>query len=42
MWKLFRQGGYENIKGEIELPPEDFATILKKFMRNKKKIENYF
>jgi hypothetical protein len=36
MLKLFRQGGYENIKGEIELPPEDFATILKKFMQSRK------
>ena len=26
----------KNIKGEIELPPEDFATILKKFMQTRK------
>ena len=26
--KLFRQGGYENVNGEIELAPENFAAIF--------------
>lgn len=33
MLKLFRQGGFEDINGEIELTPDDFITILRDFMR---------
>ena len=35
--KLFRQGGYENVNGEIELAPENFAAILKPFLATHKR-----